>query len=119
MRKVLFFLMIVLPACLHAQDRYVEVTLEDSIQIEPDEIYFTVMLQGEDASTDTVLDVGNRPNQLVDTGNRIEKINQLIKEMNIEAMDPQQLGIAGQNYQYINPIKVLKFSSKEKLAEFI
>ena len=53
MKKCFFIILFLLPSYLWCQDQFVEATLEDSIQIEPDEIYFTLMLEDNNVTTDS------------------------------------------------------------------
>jgi len=120
MKKCFLILLILLPTFVWCQEQFVEVTLEDSIHIEPDEIYFTLMLDDETDSIDSTSDVQVKPiNQPPDNGNRIDKLNQLIKKMNIEVVEAPQFAITRETYEFSNTVKTLKFRSKTKLSEFI
>ena len=102
------------------QKEFVEIVAEDTLHVEPEEIFYVVMLSSSYANSDTVF-MENTPPVKINTvkiDSRVDRLNKLISQMQIDTMVVNELNIID-GYAESDKTMLLHFYSKTKLEAFV
>lgn len=103
------------------KDEFIEVMVEDSMQVEPEEIFYMVMLASVHTAFDTIY-IENTPPVRIKPDieeSKTEKLYKLIARMKLDTVALKEFNITTNEYREAEKTIVLHFRSKTKLQEFI
>jgi hypothetical protein len=103
------------------QQKFVEVIVQDSMQIEPEEIFYAVVLSHQQFSTDTIMEWPKTIEKTSISKNEspADMLNQLILSMGIDTLPAPEFNVQMRGYFPFDKAVLLHFMSKQKLILFL
>jgi hypothetical protein len=122
MKYFVAIIILLLSFSAFAQEQYVEVMVSDTVEVEPEVFFYSIVLQDLSSGSDsTTFGISDKPPTApaLPADDRLQQLQKLIRLFKIDTVAQNNLDLMDHNYYSVQVKYLLRFTSREKMNAFV